>query len=173
MKRCMLVLMVCFLFQTGVSGQEAAPALSLEQAIETALANNIYVRQSTLRMTSAKIDDRQAKANLLPSVNASVVHGINLGRSIDPFTNSYVDQEIKFGSYGAGASLLLFNGLNQQHTMRQQGFAYDTSKLELQQARDNLSLSIMLAYLQATKNCWRWPTSRCWLQRSSWRVCRP
>ncbi len=152
MKPTFLLLMFCFLFQAGVKGQEATTSLSLEDAIATALTNNIEVRQSNLQLSVARVDYNQSKANLLPDVNASINHGINQGRSIDPFTNTYVDEEVRYGTYGAGASLLLFNGLTQQHTIRQNHFAYDASKLELQQARDNLSLSIILAYLQVLSN---------------------
>ena len=152
MKRIFLLLMLHFLLHTGAMGQENLKALSLERAIEIAMANNLLVRQSNIQLAAAKVDYSQARANLLPDVNAAVTHGINQGRSIDPFTNSYIDQEIRFGAYGVGASLLLFNGLNVQQTIRQNSLAYDASKLELEQARDNLSLSIMLTYLQVLNN---------------------
>src|SRR5690606_17676380 len=34
----------------------------------------------------------------------------------------------------------------------QQGFAYDASKMDLQQAKDNLELAVILAYLQVLSN---------------------
>lgn len=151
MNRLLAILLLLLSTHPVLQAQEREP-ISLEEAIEKALTNNIQVRQSNLRASAARADYSQSKANLLPDVNAAVTHGINQGRSIDPFTNAYVDQEIKYGAYGVGASLLLFNGLNLQQTIRQNHFAYDASKLELQQARDNLSLSIMLAYLQVLNN---------------------
>ncbi|WP_224998665.1 TolC family protein [Cesiribacter sp. SM1] len=132
--------------------QTAGNSLSLQEAIETGLRNNIGVRQSSVRAEAARVNYSQAKANLLPEVNASVNHGLNQGRSIDPFTNAYVNQEVKYATYAAGASLVLFSGLVQQNTIRQTNYAHSAAELELQQARDNLSLSIMLAYLQVLSN---------------------
>ena len=72
---------------------------TLKDCIDTAIKNNIDVRQSGLESRRAAIDHKQAKNNLLPDVNGLVSHGINRGRSIDPFTNSYVDQKISYGNY--------------------------------------------------------------------------
>lgn len=132
--------------------QSDGRTLSLEQAIETGLQHNIEVRRSGIQAEAARVNYSQAKANMLPEINAAVNHGINQGRSIDPFTNAYVNQEISYGTYGVGASLLLFNGLNQRNTIRQTDFAHTASELELQQARDNLTLNIILAYLQVLSN---------------------
>jgi outer membrane protein len=148
-----LNLLLLLLSSPGILlAQSADNTLSLQEAIETGLRNNIQVRQSNIRAEAARVNYSQAKANLLPEVNASVNHGLNQGRSIDPFTNAYVNQEIKYATYGAGASLVLFSGLVQQNTIRQTNYAHGAAELELQQARDNLSLSIMLAYLQVLSN---------------------
>ena len=88
----------------------------------------------------------------MPSVNGDVSHGINRGRSIDPFTNSYVNQKINYASYGLGSDVILFNGLTLQNAIKQNAFAYDASKMELQQAKDNLTLAVILAYLQVLSN---------------------
>lgn len=126
--------------------------ITLQQAIEKAIANNVQVKQSDLLLQSAELSWKQAKANLLPSLNASATQGINMGRSIDPFTNSYVDQKINFGNYGIGTSVVLFNGFSQQNTIRQNATAYEASKKELQQTKDNITISVILAYLQILNN---------------------
>lgn len=153
MKRLYIYLLLHFLFHCSLSAQEqAAGPLSLEKAIETALTNNIALRQSQLAVKGAKVEQQQAIFNLLPRAEAAVTHGLNQGRSIDPFTNSYVDQEIMYGSYGAGASLLLFNGLRQQYSIRQTRQSHEAAELELAQAGENLRLSIMIDYLQVLNN---------------------
>jgi outer membrane protein len=85
-------------------------------------------------------------------VNGVINHGMNQGRSIDPFTNSYVNQKINYAGYGVGSSIVLFNGLSQLKGIRQYQYAYDASKMELQQAKDNLALNVILAYLQVLSN---------------------
>jgi outer membrane protein len=150
MKKKIFFLLLCIgAIQTMIAQQQS---LTLQQAIETAIRNNYQVRQSELDMEAAKINWYQARANLLPSINAFVSHGINKGRSIDPFTNSYVDQELTFAQYGMSGDLILFNGLSLQNAIKQTRLAYEAGKMDLQQAKDNTAMQVVLAYLQVLAN---------------------
>ncbi len=126
----------------------AQKTLTLKQAVETGIKNNIDVLQSGLQMQKAGINLNQSKENMLPNLNASVNEGTNYGRSIDPFTNSFIDQKVGYGSYSANSNLLLFNGFYLQNQIKANKLGYEASKMELQQAKDNLTINIILAYLQ-------------------------
>ncbi len=126
--------------------------IGLQQAIDTALANNIGVKQNALLADAAFVNLKQARNNLLPDLNISADHGMNQGRSIDPFTNAYVNQSVNYASYALGSGVVLFNGMNLQNSIRQNAFAYDASKMELQTAKDALTLNVILAYLQVLSN---------------------
>lgn len=143
------ILIILLVVSNTVSSQRV---FSLKQAVDTGLRNNLELKQMQLQMESAGIDWRQSKANLLPNLNGSASHGINQGRSIDPFTNSFIEQKVDFASYGVSSGVTLFNGLNLQNTMRQNSYAYDAAKMDVQQERDNLTLNIILAYLQVLSN---------------------
>ena len=130
----------------------SAQRYSLQQCIDTALAKNIGVKQSGLLSEVAEVGMKQARANLLPDLNANFNHGINQGRSIDPFTNTYVNQSVNFASYGLSSGVVLFNGLNLQNSVKQNTYAYDASRMEWQQAKDNLTLNVILAYLSVLSN---------------------
>ena len=147
MKR--LVKICFFLFITGIA---QAQTFTLQQAIDTAVANNIPVRQYELLIEEANVGWNQSKLNRLPDLNATVNHGISQGRSIDPFTNSPVTQQINFAGYNIGSGVLLFNGLNLNNQVKQNAFAYQASKMEWQQQKDNLTLNVILAYLQVLNN---------------------
>lgn len=142
------------LFAAAATGQEqpGQGPLTLEQSVRTALKNNFEVRQSELRSESASIVLKQSRRDLLPAVSGSVGHGYNQGRSIDPFTNSYIDQNVGFANYSLGGSITLFNGLLLQNTIKQNSLAYEASKMEQQQARERLTLDVILAYLQILSN---------------------
>lgn len=129
-----------------------AQHFSLQQCIDTALAKNIAVKQSGLLSETAEVNLKQARANLLPDLNASIGHGINQGRSIDPFTNTYVNQSVNYANYGINSGVVLFNGMNLQNAVKQNAYAYDASRMEWQQAKDNLTLNVILAYLQVLNN---------------------
>lgn len=130
----------------------AQKVLTLDESIAIAIKNNIEVAQADLQTESASINYKQAKAARLPTLNGNITHGINQGRSIDPFTNAYVNQKINYASYGLGGDLILFNGLTLQNAIRQNAFTYDATKMDLAQAKDNLRLAVILAYLQVLRN---------------------
>jgi len=126
----------------------AQKTLTLQQAIETGIKNNFDVLQSDLQMQKAGVTLTQSKEEMLPNLNANADYGKNFGRSIDPFTNAFINQKVGHSSYGASSNLLLFNGFSLQNEIKSNRLGYEASKMELQQAKDNLTINIILAYLQ-------------------------
>lgn len=122
--------------------------ITLKEAIEIGIKNNLNVLQSNLLMQKEDINFKQSKEEMLPDLNATANHGYNYGRSIDPFTNSFINQKVGYASYGASSNILLFNGLSLQNQIKSNKLGYEASKMELQQAKDNLTINIILAYLQ-------------------------
>jgi outer membrane protein len=90
--------------------------------------------------------------NRLPYLTADVTHGIYNGRSIDPSSNGYVNQNLNSANYQLNSGFVLFNGGSIQSTVKQNEAAYESSKLTWQQAKDNLVLNVILAYLQVLNN---------------------
>lgn len=126
----------------------AQKTMSLAACIEAAMQNNINIKQRDWMALGAEIDHRQSRLAQLPDLNGFVSHGINQGRNIDPFTNTYINQDITFANYGLTSSLILFNGLRQYHTIRRNALNLEASQLETQQEKDNIRLSVVLQYLQ-------------------------
>lgn len=145
MKKIVMIAVYLLMLKTGLQSQ---PNFTLQAAIDTALAKNIEVMKSGLQSEQAQVLMRQSRTNMLPDLGANFNHGINQGRSIDPFTNQFVNQTVNFAGYGLSSNVVLFNGMRLQNTARQFSSAYEASQLELQQAKDNLILNVMLAYLQ-------------------------
>ena len=122
--------------------------MTLQEAVALGIKNNLDVEQAGLQMQNAEIDYKQSRAFMLPDLNAFASHGINQGRSIDPFTNGYINQNVDYASYGASSSLLLFKGSSLQNQIKQNKFGYEAAKLERQDAIDRITINIILAYLQ-------------------------
>jgi outer membrane protein len=139
-----LVLCPLYLFSQG--------SLSLKQCIETAHVNNLQVKQSELQMQTAETNYNQAKNNKLPTVNGNYNFGINNGRSIDPFTNAYNTQQLSSSNASISAGFVLYNGGRLQNLIKQNGLLWQANKQNLQQEKDNLTLNVILAYLQVLNN---------------------
>ena len=149
MKRVFLATGFVIVISIGLFSQNTvAGKLTLQQCVETGIANNLDVLQSDLQAQADEINWKQAKMNMLPDLNGSASHGINTGRSIDPFTNTYLNQNNSYASYSLGSGVTIFNGFTLQNLVKQGRLTYEASKMTLQQRKDNLTLNIILAYLQ-------------------------
>ena len=125
---------------------------NLQQCIDTALTRNFQIRQRGLQAQTASVYQRQASENRLPNLNAAVEHGIQTGRSIDPFTNAYVNQKINYGTYSVGSEVTLFNGLSLNNSVKQYAYAANAARMDEQQQKDETTLNVILAYLQVLNN---------------------
>jgi outer membrane protein len=128
--------------------QDSSNYFTLQQCVETAFKNNLELKQAELQAQGTKIDYKQAKNNLIPGFFSSVEHGLNQGRSIDPFSNSYLNQNINYANWGLNGGVVLFNGLSYQYAVKQQHLAYEAGNMDVQQNKDNLTINIIIAYLQ-------------------------
>jgi len=122
--------------------------LSLQEAVAIAIKHNLLVNQSDVTAQGARINYNQAWDYMLPSINASISQGIGFGRSSITSSYSYTTQQIISGSYSANANLTLFSGFQIQNGIKQYRYAYNASKMDLQQQKDNITLNVLLAYLQ-------------------------
>ncbi len=138
---------VIILFFSGICFSAKGQDLSLRRAIEMGITNNIDVNKADLSSQEAQITLQQSRLSVLPNVNASSGYGITSGRTNDPITNAFINQNVNSASYQVNANLTLFNGLALQNSIKSNTFAFEASKLELQQAKDNLTINVILAYL--------------------------
>ena len=141
---------IFFLFLiTGcaVQAQQNSNTLTLQQCLDIAIKNNLNVKQTGLTLDQDHIYFNQAKENLLPAITGNVARTLSQGRGINTVTNTYVNQSLTSDNYGLNASLVLFNGLALQNTIKQTSLAYQAGKMDFQQAKDQVTINIITNYL--------------------------
>ena len=148
MNFCLLIICLSAYSQDSIK----VVTLSLKEAVDIALKNSIEIKQSDLLSQRAGINFKQSKWDLVPNLNGAVNHSSNQGRSIDNFTNTYIDQTAQFADYSLSSGVALFNGFTLMNSLKQNSLAFDASKKELQQAKDNLTINVILTYLQILQN---------------------
>lgn len=129
-----------------------AQTLNLQQCVDLAIKNNPQVNQAIYQSQTAAINSKQAKGNILPYLFGNLGHGINQGRNIDPFTNSYINQQVNYANAGINSSITVFNGGNLQNSIQQNRLLDQAATADVQQSKETITLNVLLAYLQILNN---------------------
>ena len=98
---------------------------TLQQCIDIGFKNNPDVIQAEYSAESAKINYDQSKANMFPVLNAGIYHTLYNGRSINPTTNAYINEQNTAGTYQLTAGMTLWNGSSIQRYMKQYSLYYE------------------------------------------------
>ena len=121
---------------------------TLAECIDQALNNNISIKQSDLNSQLNRLTLQQNKAAILPSLNGSAYHGYSFGRSVDPFTNQFVQERFRSNSFSLSSSVQLFGGFQNINAIKQGKENVKAGEYDLQKMRNDISLAVATAYLQ-------------------------
>lgn len=133
----------------AILGAHAQDAWTLDLCIEYAVENSASVKKTMLDLDSRKADYLRAIGDFLPGVSASSGVQWNWGRNIDPETNTYNTVTTFNNSYGAYASLTLFDGLQTLNYFKQARESKKYGANAVQNARDEKAIEVMMAYVEA------------------------
>lgn len=126
---------------------QAQSRWNLQHCIELALKNNPNVHRVRLQHEKDQISKRQSWQNILPTVEGSLSHGWNQGRTIDPTTNQFIDETITAGNPSLSSGITLFNGWRALHDIRMKANTLKTGELQLEAEKENLILDVIEAYI--------------------------
>ena len=127
------------LYGHGLFGQQ----MTLEDCITEAIHRSLDVKNAALLQQSAEREVHRAKFAAYPNLNLNYNIGINNGRSIDPFTNSYINTGLTFSNLGLSSGLTLFNGFRIKNRKKQARFDQLASQEEVEQTKEMLTLEVM------------------------------
>ncbi|NOY36464.1 MAG: TolC family protein [Chlorobi bacterium] len=146
MKKSIIYLVLVILFFRFDALQ--AQKWSLEACIDTALVNNIQVNQEILINRQNMIGLEQARAQRIPALNANASQSFNFGRSVDPYTNQYNNQNFASNSFSFTSNYTLFNGFQNQNSIRQNEVNIRAGEKDIEAIKKNITLNVTLAYVQ-------------------------
>jgi len=133
--------------QNAVQASGNETKLGLQEAVNIALKNNISVKQSDNQVLLNALLLNQAKFNQLPNASGTISEYFNFGRSLDPFTNTYVARNINYNQINLTANVTIYNGLQLKNTIAQNDILLKATQFDLQAMKENISLQVVLAYL--------------------------
>ena len=152
MKVARVFLFVTALFFIHGFQSHAQEAWTLQQCISHALSHNISVKQSELNEDFSKESYQQSKASFLPNLNGNASQNYFYGRSIDPTTNQYTNNEVRSNNFSLNSSVSLFDGFQLQNSLRQSKLNYLSSQHDLEKIKNDISLTVVTFYLQILYN---------------------
>lgn len=142
-------LIIILLISHGVVAQN----YTLKKCIEVATANNPTYKRAFLNAELANANVDAAKARKLPQTQFGISQGMNFGRSIDRFSNDYINQLYNSTYGGLQLSMPIFKGFQRQYLLESSKILEDAEKFNIDTEKNRLSLNILRAYLDvlATK----------------------
>ncbi|NCD15197.1 MAG: TolC family protein, partial [Bacteroidia bacterium] len=142
---------IALLLIGSIAPLAAQKRYTLMECIETALENNRNIKQQELSRRQREIAYSQARADLLPSLNASAGQNFVFGRSIG-LDNVYQNTNSSQTNFGIGADITLFDGLRMKHNIDARKAEMYASEADLEKMQDDIVMSVSTAFLQALLN---------------------
>lgn len=140
---------LCLGICRGALSQDTVPVkrYTLRACVDIALVSNPDVEEARFSMETRKVYVGEARAALFPSVSGNVSRAVYNGKSVNPYTNTYVTQQYTADNYGLQAGVVLWHGSSILNYLRQSNLDYKASRMDYQQARDQVTVSVILDYL--------------------------
>jgi outer membrane protein len=150
MKRIFLLIIACLIVSSG--SLTAQKEWSLEDCIRYAIDHNIQIKQQTIQTKVQKNTLDQSKLSRLPTISGQASHDYSFGRALDQTTYEFYNQTLQSNYFYLGGRTDLFTGLQNLNTINKNKYELLAGEQDLQRIRDNVSLSVALAYLQILLN---------------------
>ena len=124
---------------------------TLQQCVDTALANNRTVKQQTLAKKNKDIAYEQARQNLLPNLNASASQNWNFGRSLS-VDNTYKSSNSSQTSFGISSGLMLFDGMKMKYNIDASKADMLAANADLEKIKQDITMNVALGFMQILLN---------------------
>ncbi len=122
---------------------------SLEECVRYAWDNNLRIKQQELSIEQNENNLAQARLNFIPTLNASLSHSMNWGRSVNVQDLQIVENKLSQStSASARAAVNIFEGLTKKNDIKSKGVQLEISHQEVERLRNDISVEIARAYLQ-------------------------
>jgi len=121
----------------------------LRRCVDFAIANNIQVRQNRVQEGISNVNYEQSRMSRWPSFTFQSSVGEQFGRSIDPATNQFTNNQITFINGALQTNVTLFNWFAQRNQIEANRLTAEATRTQTQTIQNDISLQIAQAYLQA------------------------
>ena len=116
--------------------------------MDYAVANNITVKQADLQTRYSALTYSQEKLSQYPVLNFQSNVGYRFGRSENPTTGVYEDNNFLNAGFQLQSSVNLINWFSKKHSIEGSRLSYEADRAQVKKAQDDIALNVAVAYLQ-------------------------
>jgi outer membrane protein len=142
------LIVTSFLFPLWGLGGLFAQKISLKECVDIAIKNNLIYRESQILGESANVELARAKSQIYPRIGFGTGQDLRVGRSIDRFTNAFIEEIYTTNYFGLQANMTLFNGFQIKNQIRQNEFLRDAGAKNIEAVKNRTIIGVLQAYLQ-------------------------
>jgi outer membrane protein len=146
------VLALTLMGATISNSVQAQEVITIQQAVERMLQNNLNIKQSTLDVATAQTYLQQSRSDLFPTLNAGLDNSLNFGRSLNAATNQLVTQNFFSGNGSITTSVDLFGGFAKINQIKQNRILLEAGYSTLEKVKNDLILQVVTSYFQVVFN---------------------
>jgi len=129
----------------------AAEPWSLDSCINYATMHSVSVRQTILEKQQGEYAVTEAKDRFLPELSASAGQSFNFGRGLTA-ENTYAQRNTSNFQWGVSLNVPVFQGLGAIRQLKQSKINLQSLLYQVEEAKDNVTLNVISAYLQVLYN---------------------
>ena len=144
--------LIFFLLTAFVQKSAAQEVITIQQAIEKTLNNNLQVKQAILNERLSDENLIQSRNAILPTLNGNGSFNTNFGRSLDPSTQSFNSEKFSSFNGGISSSVNVFQGFQKLNQIKQNKLLLDADKTNVEKVKNDLTLQVITAYMQILYN---------------------
>ena len=144
----LLILSTVFFSNDGFAQQK----WTLIRCVQYAQANNISVKRLDVQRRIADVTYRQNKYSKYPNANFNTSTGYQFGRSIDPTTNLFTNQQLVYQNFNLNGDIMIFNWGRIKNAIISADLEAQASQQDVERNKNDIAISVATAYLQILLN---------------------
>ena len=146
MRPVLILLTLAFCIQTFA--QTISDKWDLRRCVDYAMKNNISVKQADVQARITALQLKQATLYQYPTASFNTNIGPQFGRSIDPTTNVYANNELLSQNYGLQGGVQIFNWGRIKNNIAAQEFNAKAALVDIEKAANDVAINVATYYLQ-------------------------
>ncbi len=119
---------------------------TIEDCVNYAVRHNLNVEKREFQNSLHEETYHQSIRNMLPGAEFSARSGVSFGKTVDPTTYDFVNQQFFSSGYSVGASVGLFDGFSQLNTISYNKLNYLAGQKEYDQQKNDVAFLVLSDY---------------------------